>query len=150
MTMAWGRLNLAVLVVATACAITAIPDRSALKETLHAARTELFRAMREQDARALNALLDDEFTFTHATGLVENKAAFVARLMAARMPPADLEFTDEDIRMRGNVVLWQTQSHRKSSTGDAGLDFRALDVLAWQDGHWRWLAVHSTRVTSTR
>ena len=60
----------------------------------------------------LDELLDDEFTFTHSAGVVENKASFVARVMAACMPPPELEFTDEDIRIRGSLVLWQTRSHR--------------------------------------
>ena len=51
----------------------------------HALYQSMYRFMVERDVKRLGALLDDSFTLTHMTGLVQSKAEFLASIESGEL-----------------------------------------------------------------
>lgn len=123
-----------------------------LASRLVAQRQQLFQAMERGDRATLEALLAPDFTFTHASGHVEARQAFIDHAVrnakgAGAMAGHAITFLDDDLRWRGaDAIAWAGRS-ASQFPGEGVVVFRGDDVLVRQDGRWRWRVIRSTRAT---
>jgi Domain of unknown function (DUF4440) len=124
------------------------PD-AATENELRALRQKLFDGLTRGDKAQLEELLADGFVFIHSTGVMERRADFITRSVAAAQAnaPNDVEFLEDDIRVyNGNTVVWVTRSRRRGPPSAPELNFRGTDVLVKTGSRWQWVSVHSTRL----
>jgi hypothetical protein len=105
-------------------------------------------AMLANDVNALGRLLDERLHFNHATGTVDNKAGYLAKVAAGRIAYAAIEWSEQRvIALGGAAVLTgrMTTLVRVEQT-EKRLENRVITVWAYQD-EWRLVAFQSTPLT---
>ena len=106
-------------------------------------------AMIANDPAALAEMLDDRLQFHHATGSVDDKPAFLAKIAAGRISYRGVAWSEQRVtalaadaalltgRMTTDVVVEGTAKQ---------LNNRAMTVWAHSSGGWRLLAFQSTPI----
>jgi hypothetical protein len=97
------------------------------------------------DANALNALIDDRLHFSHATGSIDDKAAYLAKVTAGRITNLSIEWSEQSVISLEHVALLtgrMTSQVRVEGT-EKGLDNRVLAVWIY-DSTWRLVAFQPT------
>lgn len=80
-----------------------IPD---IRSQVLAADESRYQALYRQDLAALGRMLvDDDYVHIHANGKVDDKAAFLASIEAARYRFIEAERTEQQVRLAGPLVL---------------------------------------------
>ncbi|MDP9995720.1 ketosteroid isomerase-like protein [Variovorax boronicumulans] len=103
-----------------------------------------YQALYRQDLEALERMLADDYVHTHANGKIDDKAAFLASIEAARYRFVDARRSEQCVRISGPVVLL---SGKTRTTLDVGGQTKVMDnafVTVWtqaEDGlrllHWQ-------------
>lgn len=112
-----------------------------------AAERERCGAMLANDAAALDALLDARLSFSHATGAVDDKAAYMAKMAAGRIDYLSIDWSEETVIPLGDgaALLTGRMTSRVRVEGvEKTLDNRVLAGWALGDGGWRIVAFQST------
>ncbi len=104
-------------------------------------------AMLANDNAALDDLLDPRLQFHHATGAVDGKEAYLAKMAAGRIHYVAIEWAEEQvIGLADNAALLtgrMTTDVRVEGV-DKRLNNRVLTAWALTDGQWRMVAFQST------
>jgi hypothetical protein len=108
--------------------------------------------MERGDKAVLDELLTDRFTFVHASGASESRAAFIDHAVrnaqgAGAHAGHAIEFLEDDLRIRENGTIAWTGRSATHPKGEPTLFFRTTDVLVDHGGRWRWVSIHSTKAT---
>ena len=111
--------------------------------------TRRFEAIVQGDVAALEDILSDDLSYTHATGVFETKAEFIGKLKSGQLKYESL--TPEDIRVRtygSTGVVTGVARVKVRVTGEA-LSFRMrfTDVYVKQADRWRMVAWQATRLS---
>jgi hypothetical protein len=138
-------LGLAVACLAAASVPAAGPDEAAVL----AAQKERLQAMVKNDLDALGRLLPDDFTYTHASGVVDTKASLLASLKAGRLKYKAIDPGQPLVRVYGTTgILTGTATVQVDSAtiGPAPFQILYTDVYVKKaDGRWQPVAWQSTR-----
>ncbi len=121
---------------------------SSLREQILAVEKQRCAAMLNSDLKMLDGLLDEELCFSHATGAIDNKAAYMAKMKAGRIVYRWIDWSEQRIIILTDAVV--LSGRMKSVVSVEGkekeLDNRVLCV--WRlTGSWRLLAFQSTPLT---
>ena len=109
-----------------------------------AARAE---ALVRGDAGFFRRLLDDEFTYTNASGAMFDRAGYIEfYLESGRAKWQAQEWDELEVRLVGGVVVATCRLHDRASFDGAELDarFRSTQVFVKRGGEWRYLAGQTT------
>jgi hypothetical protein len=103
-----------------------------------------YQALYGQDVAALDSLLVENYVHTHANGKVDDKAAFLASIGAAKYRFVNAERTEQQVRVVGQVVLLNGKT---KTTLDVGGETKIMSnafLTVWtetKDGlkllHWQ-------------
>ena len=135
------------LILQTAAPLPA--DEAARKELL--ARDATWNDLRlKPDVAGLERLLFDDWLLTHSDGKVQGKAEYLAELKTRTR--ANQAITNEDVAVRihgatGVVTGTSVQSGVTNGQPFSGR-FRFTRVWVRQDGVWRMVASHSSRIAT--
>jgi len=104
---------------------------------------KLRQALLSGDRRALEAIADEQLTYGHSSGKVENKAAFVETLASGKSRFTALHFSDRQVTLSGNTAV--VRHALSATTHDAGkppgtVQLAVLLVWTKQNGDWKLLA----------
>lgn len=107
-------------------------------------------AMLASDLAALDALLDPGLYFSHATGTVDDKVAYMAKMAAGRIRYIAIDWTDARVIPLGENAALLTG--RMTSIVSVECVHKSLDnrvISAWTKarGDWRMAAFQSTPLT---
>lgn len=108
-------------------------------------------AMLRNDGAALDALLDERLVFAHATGAIDDKAAYLAKMAAGRIAYIGIDWTETQVTGLGdaNALLTGRMATHVSVNGvEKHLDNRVTTVWAQGENRWRLLAFQSTPITA--
>ena len=98
------------------------------------------------DVAALDAMLTDDFTYTHNSGFIEGKAAYLARIADGTVRYSDGERVSHDSRIHGTAGIMT--GHMRMSVHASGKVFQLdnLFLAAWvfEGGAWKLAAWAST------
>ena len=102
-------------------------------------------AMLASDIPQLEALLDPRLHFSHATGAIDDKAAYLAKVAAGRITYRSIEWSEQKVIGLGLVALLTGRmiSLVRVQDTEKRLDNRVLAVWSY-DGSWRLIAFQST------
>ena len=116
---------------------------------LRSAEQQRCAAMIAGDVTALGDLLDARLQFHHATGAVDDKPAYLAKMAAGRIQYVTIDWSEERVTMLGPdaAMLTGRMATAVRVEGDAKrLDNRVLTVWSRSGGVWRMLAFQSTPI----
>lgn len=110
--------------------------------------TRRFEAIVRGDVAALDDILSDDLTYTHATGVHETKAEFIAKLKSGQLKYESL--TPEDLRVRvygSSGVVTGVARVRVQVKGELlSFQLRFTDVYVKKGDRWQMVAWHATRL----
>ena len=124
---------------------TNIPD--AIKAAEKARRA----AMLENDNGALSALLDPRLQFHHATGAVDDKDAYMAKMAAGRIEYVGIIWSEDNvITLADNaaVLTGRMNTDVRVDGVDKALVNRVTAVWSLNDGAWQMLVFQSTPIAA--
>jgi len=120
-----------------------------LAQTILAAERRRCDAMIAGDAAALDAVLADDLQFHHATGAVDDKTAFLAKMAAGRIVYAAIAWSDERISALGAdsaLLTGRMITDVRVEGTEKRLNNRVMTVWTRADADWRLLAFQSTPI----
>lgn len=117
---------------------------SDIESQVLAADEARYQALYRQDGAALERMLLEDYVHTHANGKIDDKAAFLASIAAARYRFVDARRSEQRVRVSSPIVLL---SGKTRTTLDVGGETKVMDnafVTVWKqtaDGfrllHWQ-------------
>jgi ketosteroid isomerase-like protein len=145
---AWLSAMAAVLVLGGAAMRAQGGDADAVKKL----ELERFQAQEKNDFAALERLLADDLVYTHSSGAVDTKAAYIESLRSGKSKY--LRITPEDLKVRtmGDLVLihgrgqFVLEAMVNGQKGENPLHLSFLDVWQKKNGKWQMIAWQSTRI----
>ena len=106
-------------------------------------------AMVASDPAALSAVLDDRLQFHHATGAVDDKAAFLAKMAAGRIAYQSIAWSEEKVFALADdaaMLTGRMTTHVQVEGTAKQLNNRVMTVWSLTGGTWRLLAFQSTPI----
>ena len=119
---------------------------SDVKKNILALETQRIGAMVRKEIETLNALLDDDLSYTHSGGYTDTKSTFLARIREGRGQYLGVDYSDaEVIPLAGDSVVVRGRAQiRLEDTPGYHVFF--LDVWTLRDGAWKMIAWQATRI----
>ena len=117
------------------------------KDDILAAEQRRADAMLRNDAEALDAILDPRLLFAHATGAIDDKPAYCAKMAAGRIEYLSIAWSEAQITALGDdhALLTGRMATAVKVEGQAKqLDNRVMTVWAKGPDGWRLLVFQST------
>jgi Domain of unknown function (DUF4440) len=118
---------------------------SCVRDVILASEKARCLAMINGDLKALDALLDEELSFSHATGAVDTKSAYLKKMKSGRIVYRWIDWSEQQIMILTDAVVLcgRMKSIVVVEGKEKELDNRVLTV--WRlTGSWRLLAFQST------
>jgi hypothetical protein len=114
-----------------------------------AARMETLKGqLVNPDSTTLANLTDDALSYGHSTGVIEDKPAFIADLLAGKTVLANVEFSAVTIKIAGNTAI--VRNRLTGETVHNGvhtkIDIIVLHVWKKEKGVWKLLARQAAKI----
>jgi ketosteroid isomerase-like protein len=110
---------------------------------------ESFRkAMMAGDEATLNSLADDQLSYGHSSGLVEDKKEFLRKITSRSTVYSNIIITNQAITVSGDVAVSRNMSDIFTNDNDGKpVELKLLVLMVWQkkSGHWKLLARQAVR-----
>jgi hypothetical protein len=99
----------------------------------------------KQDETALQRLLADDLTYSHANGRTQNKAEYIAAVIKGPARYESFDYSDMKIRLYGKVAVLTAFCDVKMVNVEV-FRVRTLHVYVENNGQWQMAAHQSARV----
>ncbi|HWU40545.1 MAG TPA: nuclear transport factor 2 family protein [Candidatus Acidoferrum sp.] len=108
-----------------------------------------FEAMVRGDVSVLDDILSDDLTYTHATGVFETKAEFIAKLKSGQTKYESFAPENVLVRLYGMTGVVTGVARVKVQVKGEHLSFqlRFTDVYVKKGDRWQMVAWQATRLT---
>lgn len=112
------------------------------------AERERFEAMLKQDVALLGTLLDDDLTYVHSGGDLQNKAQFVELIRSKGLVYESIEPSDVQVRLHDGsaVVTGRSRMRVRNAAGMSSFGIRFTEVYVRRNGRWLLTAWESTKI----
>ena len=120
------------------------------EQPVAAAVESLRKAMVNPDKASLDALVLDELTYGHSSGVVQDKAAFEAALLSKSSVFVTIDLTEQTVKVVGNTAwVRHILSATTNDGGKPGTTHLSV-LLVWlkQKGQWRLFARQAVKIVS--
>jgi len=127
----------------------ASPEVAPTAESALAAEEEIARAMRDNDANAIQRLLADDWAVIATSGgVAEGKSTFPDGIKSGYLTRKTFELSEPRVRLYGNVAVITTKVRTSGMLRGTPFDVveRQTDVLHWEHGGWRSILTHETKI----
>ena len=118
-----------------------------VEATVWAAEQQRCAAMLANDNAALAALLDPRLRFHHATGAVDDKQAYLAKMAAGRISYVGISWSEEHIISLADdaaLLTGRMATDVRVEGVDKRLNNRVITAWSRNDGAWQLVAFQST------
>jgi ketosteroid isomerase-like protein len=119
------------------------------EENALAADQELAKAIRDNDTTGMLRLLDKGWAVISATGGVgEGPSIFPDGVKSGYLTRKTLELSEPRVRLYGNIAVVTTKVNTSGTFRGKPFDIveRQTDVLRWEDGGWKCVLTHETKI----
>jgi ketosteroid isomerase-like protein len=127
-------------------AFAASADEDAVAKNLEAFRT----AQAAANAEALAALCAPELSYSHSSGVVEDKATFIANATNGKSKWLSLEYRDPKIRVVGPAAIvrfnWVGEQEAVADGKKSATNLHILMNWQKQDAEWKLLSRSATKL----
>jgi hypothetical protein len=123
-------------------------DTAETTKALVALDGERADAQVQRDFAVLDRLLADDLTYVHASGLVQNKADFIADLKSNKRLYKSIKNSDVNVRVveGAAVITCRSELQIVHEGKENDISVRVTEVYAKRNGTWQLIAYQSTRV----
>ena len=111
---------------------------AALLAEMIAADEARYQALYRQDIASLEPMLADDYLHVHANGKMDDKAAFLATIQAARYRFVDAQRTEQQLRIAGAAVLLCGKTRTTLDVAGASKVMANAFVTVWLPSESRW------------
>ncbi len=118
---------------------------------IKAAEQKRCAAMLSNDNAALADLLDPRLQFHHATGAVDNKDAYLAKMAGGRIQYDAIHWSEENVISLGEdaaVLTGKMNTDVRVEGVEKGLVNRVTTVWSLNGGAWQMVAFQSTPIAA--
>ena len=100
------------------------------------------------DLGALAAMMTDDLTYTHSSGVTETKAEFLAALKSGKYVYREIAPRDRRIRVHGDAAVVSGPCHVVIEPGGkrTEIELYFTELYVKEGGQWRMALWHSTRL----
>lgn len=114
---------------------------------LLALEKQRYAAIVRADVESLNAILDDNMIFTHASGKIDSKESFITRLSAGDLTYNKIDIEDVEVRLYDSFGIVTGSSLLDVNVRGESRKLELLFMTVWiKDQHgWKVAAYQSTR-----
>lgn len=129
-------------------AFLAGPVRAGDEQAALAAQDRRFAATIAGDVAALSAMMTDDLTYTHSSGVVESKAEFLDGLKSGRYLYREITPRERRVRVHGDAAVVSGRCHIVIEPGGrrTEIDLTFTELYVKEGGGWRMALWHSTRL----
>ena len=142
--LALSAVALGIFAAAPALALTA--DEEAVAKKLEAFRT----AQMAKDGKALEALVAPELSYSHSSGVVQDKAEFLAGATDPKSKFLSLDYKEPWIKVVGDAAIvrfhWMAESETIADGKKSSTNLHILMTWLKQGGEWKLLNRASTKL----
>lgn len=125
------------------------PARTGVEQALLKLEQQWEDALLKSDVAALEKLYDDTLVYTHSSGSVDNKSAYIGAIKSGVTKYQSMKRDDIKVSVYGNTALvtchWQVHVLARGNKIDTNA--RYLHVYVKQKDGWKMVAHQSTRIT---
>lgn len=124
-------------------------DPRADADTIRDLGWQLYRAMRDGDASALEVLFADEMFYLHSNAASDSKSALLAKIRDRELRCPDvLHHPDDDVIVDGDTAVATGQVTGTVHAGGTAITLHNRSLAVWRrrGGGWRLLAYQSTPI----
>lgn len=125
-------------------------DRKLMEQQVLKAGQEYARAIKNQDGKAIERMLADEYLYTNERGKVKNKAEDLADYQTKPAKFEIFEIADQKVRVVGNGAAIETGTVRFKGAAHDGKPFdgseRYTTTWVWRGGRWQIAADHTSEI----
>ncbi len=110
--------------------------------------TRRFEAIVRGDVAALDSILSDDLSYTHATGVYETKGEFIGKLKSGQLKYESLTPEDLQVRVYGTtgVVTGVARVRVRVQGEPLSFQLRFTDVYVKNGDRWQMVAWQATRL----
>ena len=111
-----------------------------------------FKAQETNDFATLERLLADDLVYTHSSGNVDSKAAYIDSLRSGKARYLKIAPDDLKVRVVGDLALihgrgvFTLETNVNGQKGENPLHLSFLDIWQKKNGKWQMIAWQSTRI----
>ena len=118
------------------------------RQAVLAAQDARFAATLKADVDALAAMMTDDLTYTHSSGVTETKAEFLQGLRTGKYLYRSIEVRDRRVRVHGDAAVVSGRCHIVIEPGGkrTDIDLYFSELYVRQGGAWRMALWQSTRL----
>jgi hypothetical protein len=125
------------------------PDKEAAKQVMGVEQSRV-EALERSDAAALNAILDENLTYVHASGRVDTKSSLLEAIRSGQLHYISWKRMSIGARVEGDTAVLNGEyavrvKDSRVQPGPFDVDVFFLTVYARSSGGWRQIAWESTR-----
>jgi len=106
-------------------------------------------ALKVNDMAALEKLLSPELVYTHSTGIVEDKAAYLGKLKSGDQKYDGVEYSDVKTQLLGRAIVMSATVRMTGATKGVPFDNKLKMLHVWareKDGSWQLVAHQTTKL----
>ena len=104
------------------------------------------KAMIDDDFATLEAVLADDLTYTHSSGVVDTKASYIETLRSGKTKYQTIERLPSVVRIYGDTAIITGTATVGLRGQAAPFTLRYTLAYVMRDGQWRMVAWQSTRL----
>jgi len=134
------------LLLATVLVMTATVAFAAVEDEVKDADMQWAAAAKAGDTAKLEKLLSNDLIYTHATGIIDDKATYIEKLKSKRQKYDGIVHSNVRVKVFGGDTAILTARMRMHGTNQAGpFDDQLLLIHVWVKVNGAWqLAAHQT------
>jgi len=141
----------ALTVMLAACSVRSAPTTAAAadaEQQVLAAHEQRRVATLAADVAALDSMMTDDLSFTHAQGVVETKTEFLGALSTRRLQYQSITNEDHRVRIHGNAGIVSGTTRLVVLASGQTIDIRVRFTELWtqEGGTWRMVLWHAAPI----
>lgn len=98
----------------------------------------LRKAMIDADSVMLDKLTDAKLSYGHSSGHIDNKTAFVGKIVSGKSDFVTMELSEQTIVVNKKVALVRHKLDAKTNDNGKPGDVHLFVLLIWQKQHGSW------------
>lgn len=118
-------------------------------QSVAAAAEKLRVAMIDADSATLSSLADDQLTYGHSGGAIDDKKEFVAKITSGRSDFVTIQITEQTVVVAGKTAI--IRHKLDAATNDSGkrgmVRLHVMQVWYKIKGHWKLLARQAVKAS---
>lgn len=101
-----------------------------------------------KDFAALEKLLADDLVYTHSTGIIDTKKAYIDSQKSGAQKYLSVDYDGPKVQAYANTAVLTSglKMHTETRGNDQTASFRVIHVWVKKDGRWQMVAHQTTRL----